>query len=54
VKVVVSASVEILSEKCFYECASLSDVRFELEARLPRIEEEAFLETRVVEIVISA
>jgi hypothetical protein len=43
VLIVIPASVEMLSESCFYWCELLSSVTFESGSRLPPIEKEAFI-----------
>jgi hypothetical protein len=52
VKIIVPSSVEVLGEKCFLYCESLSLVIFESGSRLSRIEKLAFSETGLVEIII--
>jgi hypothetical protein len=45
IEIIISSSVEILGEICFYQCKSLSLVRFESGLRLSRIENGVFLLT---------
>jgi hypothetical protein len=51
---IIPASVEVLGEKCFFYCISLSSVTFSSESRLSRIEGLAFHGSGLVEIIIPA
>jgi hypothetical protein len=42
IEIIVPASVEVLGEKCFYDCRSLSSVTFESEAKLREVGQDAF------------
>jgi hypothetical protein len=52
VEIIVPSSVEILGERCFSLCKSLSSVAFESGSRLSRIEKEAFDQTGLIEIIL--
>jgi hypothetical protein len=52
IEIIIPSSVEVLGEKCFYECRSLSLVTFESGSRLSRIEKLAFYRTGLIEIII--
>jgi hypothetical protein len=54
VEIILPSSIEILGERCFAECRSLSSVTFESGSRLLRIGGGAFGGTGLVEIVIPA
>jgi hypothetical protein len=43
---------EILDECCFYDCRSLSFIRFESGSRLSRVKEWAFSGTGLIEIIL--
>jgi hypothetical protein len=52
IEIIVPSSIEVLGEKCFYECRSHSSVTFESGSRLSRIEKDAFFEAGLVEIIL--
>jgi hypothetical protein len=54
IEIIIPASVEVLRERFFYECRSLSQVIFESASRLSRIVSRVSFETGSIEIVISA
>jgi hypothetical protein len=54
VEFIVPASVEVLCEKCFHLCGSLSSVTFESQSRLSQIGNWAFSGTGLVEMIVPA
>jgi hypothetical protein len=50
--VVLPKSVEVLSQRCFYSCASLAVVFFEAGSQLKRIESIAFADTALESILL--
>jgi hypothetical protein len=54
VEIIRPSSVEVLSERCFSECKSLSSVTFESGSKLSRIEKNAFAGTGLIDIIIPA
>jgi hypothetical protein len=51
IEIILPASIEVLGEKCFSECRSLSSITFESGSRLSRIGKMAFLKTGLVEMI---
>jgi hypothetical protein len=54
VEIILPASVEVLSEMCFFGCGSLSSITFESGSRLSRIESRAFYQTGLIDIIFPA
>jgi hypothetical protein len=49
---ILPSSVEVLGERCFSHCGSLSSITFESGSRLSRIEKWTFSQTGLIDIVI--
>jgi hypothetical protein len=43
VKIIIPSSVEVVGEKCFSDCTSLSSVKFKSKSRLRQVGRDAFL-----------
>jgi hypothetical protein len=54
IEIVIPSSVEIIGERCFFQCRSLTSVTFESGSRLSRIANRVFCETGLINIVIPA
>jgi hypothetical protein len=54
VEIIPPASIEVLGERWFYECRSLSSITFEFGSILWRIEKEALYHAGLVEIILPA